>query len=46
MLDFFVLRKIVGPKVPSFFKPLYFVFKYAGVPMLAYKGTSDYLNIE
>jgi hypothetical protein len=46
VLDFFVLRKFVGPKVPSFLKPLYFIFKYAGIPMLAYKGANDYLNIE
>ena len=46
VLDFFVLRKHVGPKIPSFVKPLYFVAKYAGVPMLSYKLTNDYLNIE
>jgi len=46
VLDFFLLRKLVGPRVPKFFKPLYFVFKYLGVPMLAFKATDVYLNIE
>lgn len=46
VLDFFVLRKLVGPKVPKFVKPVYFLAKYFGVPMLAYKFTNDYLNIE
>ena len=45
-MDFFLLRKFVGPKIPKFFKPLYFVMKYAGVPMISYKITNDYLDIE
>jgi hypothetical protein len=45
-LDFLVLRKVVGPKIPKFFKPLYFVAKYLVTPMLAYKGMDNYLNIE
>ena len=45
-LDFFLLRKTVGPKVPKFFKPLYFVGKYIGVPMLSFKAMDRYLDIE
>ena len=46
VLDFFVLRKFVGPKVPKFFKPLYFLAKYVGVPLCSYKAMDEYLDIE
>lgn len=45
-LDFFFLRKSVGPKVPKFLKPVYFLFKYIGMPMISFKLTDLYLNIE
>jgi hypothetical protein len=46
VLDLLVLRKTVGPKVPKFFKPIYFLFKYVGVPLLSYQATNKYLDIE
>jgi hypothetical protein len=45
-LDFLVLRKTIGPKVPKFVKPLYFLFKYVAVPMVSFKMMDNYLNIE
>lgn len=46
ILDFFLLRKTIGPKIPKFIKPAYFLLKYIGTPLVAYKLMDNYVDLE
>ena len=46
VLDLFLLRKRVGPKIKPTLKPLYWLAKYFAVPMLAWKAADVYVDMD